>query len=472
VVLAGLPIHPGENELSVDAAEAAGVFGKRVGDTVIDHPDSPWQQKTWTVEEILPAVVYYARDAMSNYERRFPKEPWFATAIHVGDGSKPRDFVRVVQALQERRADVDQWLALLRDQIMPLGLVAQRIGISVPELMEAAVVLPDKFGPQWVEWDAAELQAWSADQARDATALVLTDSSLKTMFDLQIHEVVRAAYRLVAPRSLLVSLRRQLAEARDQVQHGRSTMTAGDIPIQLDDVPADDARLVERAARVEALMEWVVTNVVLEPRPLDSIRPDDSEPSSLREMVGRSSFDSVALSDAMAIPMYADDLGLRRLGINTEERPSSVSTISLVSVLTDASLLDAQTRDAQLVDLVVRNYRAVPPSVPLLLAAFRRIPRLPNEELRRVFATLGSNVSSPTDAAAIAATVLRSLSMEPVMLITPVRVAELALDGLAERMRPPLAAALLSRAIGDTLTFFPLELEAIRKVCARFARRY
>ena len=470
VVLAGPPIHPSENELSVDAAEAAGLLGKRVGDNVIDHPDSPWQQNTWTVEEIVPAVVHYARDAMSLYEQRFPDEPWFATAIHVGDGSKPGDFVRVIQALQERRVDVDQWLALLREQIMPLGLVAQRIGISVPELMEAAVALPDKFGPQWVEWDAPELQAWSADQARQATALILTDSSLKTMFDLQIHEVVRGKYRLVAPRSLLVGLRLQLAEARDQVEHGRSTMAAGDIPIQVDDVPAGDARLVERAARVEAVMEWVLANVVLEPRPLDSIQPEDGEPSSLREMVGRSSFDSVALSNALAIPIYADDLGLRRLGINTEERPSSVSTISLLPVLADESKLDAHSRDTQLVDLVLRNYRAVPPSVPLLLGALRRTPRLRDEELRLLFATLGSHASSPSDAAAVAATVLRSLSMGPVILIPPVRVAELALEGLAERMRRPLAAALLSRAIGDTLTFFPLELEAIRKVCARFAR--
>ena len=160
-ILAEPPFDVAHNELSVEQAADLGVLGKAVGEEIIQNPESSWQRRRWVVAEIVPAVVHFARDALAHFDQRFGNQPFLATAVHVGDGSEPADWTGVIQALVQRREHVQRAFALHRDQGMPLGLVAEQVGASVPDLMEAAATVPDAFGDLLVEWDDPNLFRWS-----------------------------------------------------------------------------------------------------------------------------------------------------------------------------------------------------------------------------------------------------------------------------------------------------------------------
>jgi tetratricopeptide (TPR) repeat protein len=468
-ILAEPPYHPGQNEISVDDARTLGLLGKRQGDVVIEHEGS-WQAKRWTVEEIIPAVVHYARDAIAQYGQRFPGEPFFATAVHVGDGSAPGDYTRVIQALGERRAQVEETIGLLREQVVPLGMVVRILGGSISDLMDTLVAAPDQLAPLWVEWDDAGLQAWSVDQARGANEVVIARSSLKTMFDVGIADTVRAGYHLVAPSSLLDELRSEVAEARDQVEHGRGTMIGGDIGIRIDDVAPGDPQLVERLRKREGMLNWVTAQVRIEARPLEWIKPEDSSPTALRQMVGKSSYDALVLATHLDATLYADDLGLRRLAL-TDRRPRSFATISLVPVLAERGLVDGATRDRLVIALAIRSYVAVPPSSGLLIGALHATPALSASDLARVFASLGRPGANPAESARIVGLVCRAAATESVRIVSAERVAELSLEALASRIPKPLAATLVEHAAAETLALLPRDLDAVRRACARFGGR-
>jgi tetratricopeptide (TPR) repeat protein len=466
-ILAEPPRHLAQDEISPEDAGHLGLLGKRIGNVVIEH-EGTWQQKRWSVVEIVPAVVFYARDALAKYEQRFPGEPFFATAVHVGDGSAPGDFAGILQALGERRAHVDQSMALLRDQILPLGMFVRLLGGSMADLMDTLMSVPEQAAPLWVEWDDAPLQAWSLEQARTAKEVVICRSALKTTFDLQFADQLVQGYDLLAPSSLVPELRAEILEARDQVEHGRSTMWSGGAGIRIDDVPAGDERLRERLRRLESILGWLLANVQIEPRPAAWIKPEDSTPTGVRQMIGKSSYDALVLSTHRGTSLFADDLGLRRFAL-VDERPRSFSSVMLLRVLAERALMSAATRDRLLSTLASRNYLAVPPSPGMLLAALHSDPPLAHADLVRVFASLSRPGVNPAGSAAVIGLICRAVALEPVQVVATEHVAELSLDALGARVPRPLAATLVERAVSETLKLLPRDLEAVRSACARFA---
>lgn len=468
-ILAEPPRHLAQDEISPEEAEHLGLLGRRRGDVITEH-EGTWQQKRWSVAEVVPAVVFYARDAIAHYEQRFPGEPFFAAAVHVGDGSAPGDFAGVLQALGERRAHVDQALALLRDQILPLGMFVRLLGTSMADLMDTLINMPEQAAPLWVEWDDAALQAWSMEQARVASEVVICRSAIKTIFDLRFADQLNAGYDLVAPSSLVPELRAEISEARDQVEHGRSMMWSGDVGIRIDDIPAGDERLRQRLRSLEEILSWVLANVRIEARPAEWIKPEDSTPTGPRHLIGKSSYDALVLATHRGTTLFADDLGLRRFAL-IDERPRSFSSITLMRILAERGLIPAATRDHLLLTLAIRNYLAVPTSPGLLLAALHSDPALAQVDLVRVFTALGRPGVNPAASAAVIGLVCRAIALEPVQIVSTERVAQLSLEALAARVPRPLAATLVDRAASETLKLLPRDLEAVRIACSRFAGR-
>jgi len=465
-ILGDPPYHPSLNEISVDDAERLGLLGKTQGQEVVEHGGS-WNERRWTVDEVIPAVVHFARDAIASFEQRFPNEPFFATSIHVGDGSAPADFTRVIQALGERRSRVEETLALLRTNPMPLGMVVRLLGGSFAELMESLIASTEDTAPLWVEWDDLSLQTWSLEHARSASQVVLTRSAIKTLFDHGLQDIVRAGFLLIAPAALLDELRTEANEARSHLEHGRSTMMGGDIGIRIDEVPAGDARLVAALGRLESELLWLTNETRIDSRPLEWIRPEDGSPTGLRQIIGKSSYDSLVLARYLNAPLYADDLGLRRLAL-ADDRPDSFSTITLLPALAERGLILGHHRDDVLVALAVRRYLAVPPSPGILIAALSSHPALEPTQQARVFATLWRPGVRPDVSAVTIAQVCRTMAMEPVQVITAARVTELGLEAVGGRVPDVLAARLVEQAASETLRLLPRDLDAVRRVCARF----
>jgi tetratricopeptide (TPR) repeat protein len=470
-ILASPPFDRLLGQIDLVDAEASGYLGKRVGDTIIKGR-AGWNEKRWVVEEIVPAVVHAARDAMVHYEERFPREPFFMTSFSLGDISSVRAFAPLIASIEARKAHINQVQALYREQILPLNLVANMLGATVGELMQDLTVTPSKFGPLVVEWVDTAGQQQSRLAALQATEVVLTRSALQTAFSFHLLERLKA-FNLVAPLSLLRELRDEERNAEKLVSKGQTMLMGGERGLTIQTLEPSDRHLVERLESIRTQLQWVEASVRIAARPLATIHPIGSSEEELRDLIGHSSADAVALVKHFNSTLYADDLGLRRILAETAgtEADRSFSTITLLPSLTERDLISADERDRLLLSLVDRNYVTVPPSVELLIAALRRISELGWTTIRRVFALLGSPGTTATEVARISAQVMKKLVTSPIHVIDFERVVELVLDGLHTRWPTPLCAHLVKTAASDELALLPQYLDVVRRVCTEFSRQ-
>ena len=467
-VLGAPPYDQAHNEMSLENAIALGIEGKGVGEEVVEHPESTWRQRRWVVEEILPAVVHFARDALAHFEQRFGNEPFLAAAIHVGDGGQPADYVGIIQVLNERRAHVSEAFALHREQGLPLGLIGRQVHASIPDLMDASSAVPDQFGQLLVEWSVPELYEWSVEQITQHTPVVMTRSAVRTVNILEMAAPISSQFELIAPRSLFQELREEVNQAREELTNGRSTIWASESGIATEDVEAGAPGLQQRLELLEREIEWTQTAVRPAARPFQFMTEDTELGGDLRTLIGRSSYDALALAAANDdARLYADDLGLRRLTLGSD-RVSSFSSFALLAKLSELGAISSLDRDQAIQTLLRRGYVATQPSASLLQAAVETVPILSSTELERIFATLGNGLVVPFQAAEIVASACRAVALAPVRRVNPGRVAELALPAIASRVTRPVAAALVDTAATEKLRLLPGDLADVRAACRRF----
>lgn len=127
VIYAEAPIDPRSHEMFLAQAESAGYVGKRVGDVIVHHAGT-WQEKRWTVAEILPAVVYVFRDIMAEYEKRFEGEPFFVRMFKMAEEPSVKDLAPIVSQLHARRRRAEEVFKIYRENVMPLGFAANMLG--------------------------------------------------------------------------------------------------------------------------------------------------------------------------------------------------------------------------------------------------------------------------------------------------------------------------------------------------------
>jgi tetratricopeptide (TPR) repeat protein len=462
------PIDPIRREMSVEEGEAAGLMGRKVGDVIVRN-EGTWQEEQWTVEEIKPAILHVAQDAMLHYEDRFPGQPFFMKGFSIGDGTSVKDLAPIIASLEERKAHVLEIFKLYREQTFPIGFVVKTLGGSIAEAMDLAITDPTGYGPLAVEWSDQAGQYESRAAATDATVIVLTRSALKTAHDLKLLDLLAEAYRLIAPLSLRDELREEVLEAEQHVTEGHSFMASRDSRLHFQELDPGHPALVERLDTLRALLAWLETNARLDPRPLPTIHPPGSREEQARDLVGHSSYDAVALTQHSNLTIYADDLGLRRF-VPKGARGRSFSTVGLLPALAERGLVTADERDRHLVDLVMRNYIVVPPSRELLEAALRRATELRRAGLVKTFGLLAGPAVAPGDAANIAGQVIKSLATASVQVVGITEVVELALEAMATRWPRRLSSQLLERVAAAELALMPQQFESVREACAMFAR--
>jgi hypothetical protein len=264
-----------------------------------------------------------------------------------------------------------------------------------------------------------------------------------------------------------VELEIALRDAAERRRKGASTTYLGDDgrPI-VDDIPANDPRLVTQEETAQRVCDWVTANVTVVPRPLELL---PLEESAVRGQVGASSYDGLELATARGIPLYADDLGLRRFRLSG--RPmQSFSTVTLLPALVARGILEAAARDNLLVRLVGENHAHVRPTVDLITAALGRSPKLPPGELRRVFDLLGNPGLTLPDAAAIAIAVVRREAMQRVHRHSLAKLTELAMDGMGQQWPATSVAAAIQSVARGQLGLLPQHLETVEKTGRDWAR--
>ncbi len=461
------PFDPLHGQISLADAQAMGLIGKRVGDTIASGRLN-WNEKRFIVEEIKPAVVSAAQDAMSHFEDRFPQEPFFMTGFSLGDLSSVGTFAPLIASLEARKAHARTVQALYREHLFPLEVIARMLSIGVSELMRAMTTSPHEFGLLMVEWMDAAGQQQSRLAALRADEVVLTRSALQTAHELQILDRL-SSLKIIAPRSLLRELRDEVKEAAHLVSSGQRMLAGGEQGFGIHDLEPGHPFLVERSKKAHAQLQWLEASVRVVSRPLATINQIGSREEEIRDTLGHSSADARALAQHSGSALYADDLGLRRI-LDQSQGARSFSTITLLPVLAERGLISSDECSRMLLSLVARHYAAVLPSVELLLAALRERAAFGWANVKKVFDLLGGASVSAAESANIAVQVMKKLVVAPVQVIDIERVVELALEGLRGRWPVPLCVQLVRAAANNEFYLLPQYLELITRVSARYLK--
>lgn len=456
------------HEITASEAAAKDLLAKSAGDESIDVSPSG-RQRRWHVDEVKPAVIAAAQDIVAHFNERFPDERFLAEQVDLSDGQGGLDLVPMIEQLSDRRSWVREVLRQQREQVLPLGFVAGRIGVGVADLIEGFQGDDDEFGPLLVESPSADDQRDAVVCARQAAAIVLTRSALQTASGFGLLDHLANHYQLIAPRALETELRRELAERQSLVDSGWKH--AGVSPaglLSFDELPAGNEVLVQRRDEVAELLSWARAHVTFRPRPLRLIPALGSQLAELRDALGQSSFDSSALAVAEGLPLYVDDLGLRRRMFDT--RPASFSTITLIEAWTEDGTFTGKDADRLTVRLAANNYAWVRPSMRFVRTAM--VASLSGVQARRAFRTLACPTIPIGQVADMVIRVARDDALAQLSVISLPKLLGRSMEGMRNGWSPLPVSAAMRRAADNHFDLMPGQRSVVDRATTQFLQRY
>jgi len=269
---------------------------------------------------------------------------------------------------------------------------------------------------------------------------------------------------------LVWQLRMEIAEAREAVSKGRSTMMLAAFGPHIQDVPSNDPRLAQALEAAEESLDWVNSRARKDPRPYKAVFEPGSAMEELRERIGPASFDALALAEAGVGALYADDLGLRRYTIGGGQRVDSFSSVSLLHALASKGSLASAARDRHLADLTLGGFAFIPPSEGTLDEAIRRMPGLGSDGFARLLSPLGGPLVTAYEAGALAAHAVRTAATATIQTVAVELVAETAIRAMANRWHQAVAARLVQQHSERELRLLhPQYLKGVTRICTQLA---
>lgn len=463
------PFDLRHGELSVKQAKDFGLLGKRVGDTITIG--TGWVAKEYKVTELIPARVQLARDALHHYEERFNQsDGFFVSGFSVGDLNSVRDLAPFIASTHERETRAKMAFEAYGAHVFPLGFVGTLLGKSLSDVIDALNTEAASDQVVFVEWADATGQDDSLRAAVDAEEIILARSALHTTFKLGIEDNL-LKFRILVPTSLVRELRIESEEARKNEEEGLSLIAAGAVGLQMQDLPPQHPVLTNRRTLLERQLRWVTEHASVVPRPLETIEPLESQREHLREIIGASSADSVALARHAGLGIYADDLGLRRI-LDTAPKARSFSTPALLAALAERGHIAPDYRDRALLKLLKSGYAIIAPTPSLLHLALRESSDHGYATTRRAFALLAAARLTPRDAANIAAILFRMIATSVVRTADIEFAAQLVLDAMVLKFPFGVCAQAVHDASRVTLRLLPNDLQDVQKVIARFVNAH
>ncbi|MEX2302451.1 MAG: hypothetical protein WD733_16030 [Bryobacterales bacterium] len=164
--------------------------------------------------------------------------------------------------------------------------------------------------------------------------------------------------------------------------------------------------------------------------------------------------------------LYADDLGLRKVGNGLGL--SSFSTVSLIQVLAEEGALGAHERDKLLVSLAERHYVSIELSPEMLIEALA--PGRPLQATRDVFSLLAAPTLDVHTSARTLVRAVKNVALQDIKTTTAGRVVREGLEAMAVSFQRQAVAQAVARAANADLALLPRELQSVKGACAELLR--
>ncbi len=398
---------PQADEFTPDSTAVRDIVDLRAGDTIIRQQGTE-RETEFTVRESKTLFVHIFQDLLINYHRRHPD----SLAIQgvrlpeetIGSAEDP-----LLRSVMERRELAEAVLDIYRRHEPPLGSVAARLGVGIGDVYAEISRRPDlKLSSEYpfpVEFAAA------TKLASDSERILLTRSALITVAELELHPLFEEGSRsMLVPQSLLDELQMELQVLGSHAEAGSQHLVAG---------PGGSFAMVERTPReireeqrrIESCIDWVRETCRVEPVPSESI---DETFRSVREQLGNSTADTYLIALEMSVPVYADDLGIRRLELSPfNDKCEGFSTAALIWGLLRVDGIDEERGLDVLVELVRRDHYFVPVNAAMLKRALEKTGYQVDDGILKLFDRLRGTHSATGAAISVAAELLCEIALSP-----------------------------------------------------------
>jgi tetratricopeptide (TPR) repeat protein len=365
-----------QEEIKANGDLAKRLIGAKKGQT-IRLTAGHIEDVEYEILDVQSKYVHAFQETLTGFATWFPEENSLQRMT-----VKDNDFVRLFSVLDARNAVVGQLTAAYKAVRLGLGAVAHLAGVS--EIDVWASMASSNEGAVLAGSGSADDNQAESDAVAQSNGLILDLSAILTVDYLGIGDVLSKGFdRLCVAQSVLDHLQEQIL--REEI----GPSTAGTLGKHGEHYTRSEITPEQQAAhlaKLRGLRDFVLnkTTVVSMPAALDFRR---SEIEDFEQALGESGFGSVLAARSLKLPLFADDLFLRRFAKVTW----SVNGVWSQQVLLDLrrrGQLDEPTYHRLVVQLAVANYAFLSIDARGLLQLLRDEEFKLNPRVTRVFQLL------------------------------------------------------------------------------------
>lgn len=426
-----------DDEISSTHELWARLVGRRVGEQ-IDLGSGPGLSRRAGVVEIVPKATFRFRDAMSQWQYRFPEhqELWM---VRVGDDETGTfDPSQLLEVGRARRDQVKHVEGVYQAQRVPLAMLGRALGTDVFRGTLHAAFTPG-LRIRCCLGSAEERDA--AIASLDAASEIVVDgTALATLYALDLVDALSNTGKRILVGHALMSVVRAFSHDARTTERASASMGVTDsgpvLHVYTDGVKENyRVRTATFTARVE--------EVAVAAPSLELAGMNGDKRRQLGEVFDETTLDALAIASVPGRVIWTDDFVVASLGRSELGTTSTWTQAVLLWLLQRGLLTETRYTEAS-ARLVALGYTFTSLS-PAVLAQAARLAswNADASPLREVVAQLGHAEARPEDGAQLGALLVRDAFTEPL----PIEA--------RQRLLFAVCATLAARSDGDrTLAFF------------------
>lgn len=432
---------------------AALLLGKAVDDEILLEHGSINERRARLVDVKSIYVWQFQRILEGSGHPLAPRGIWRVN-LPLEDPAVVADLGEVAAPLAERARMAQRMYEMHRDQLVPLGAIAQIMAVHTADLYNAYT-----SGGYRLEVETGNPAAYQGAIARlgHGEGVVLARSFLETADRLGLLPLLPTAHaHLVVPRSLCDELNAEIREERDkEAAGGQSTIALVNGAMSVHKSKPEAAHA--QAERLARLSSWVEANCEILPRPPEATTAEIEEN---RHRVGASSVDCVWLATHHGLVLLVDDVGLRLYQFAGAGRADGCSTAPWLRFACAQGHISNDNRSHYIAQLLELRHHFVSVDAEDVIAALRRSAFRMEGDVLVLINTLRDSSVSIESAAHVVAVAARLLAIDSLGDFALKPFLRAALDALADgrtmqELRDPLVGAFAS-----ALALLPHALQA------------
>ncbi len=295
-------LHRDRGEIAPTDPLAERLLGRTVGDRIVVR-DVPLEDQTeCEIIEIQTKYVRAFQETIENFGKWFPDDPSLQR-VPVSE----EDVSHVLAAVDARHRHIEDVMSAYREKLLPLGVVAQMTGSSLPDTYIGMLQSP--LIPVLAAAGSQEEQAAAGVALEHTDELVLEMTGLMTFVALKLEPELLANARVVIPQSLIDALTDELLVKRSMPTPAGTLTKQGD---QLVHIEVSREIYEESLSQLETIRDRLLEAASVVPT-REALSLPHGKYAELAELLTAQAVDSALLAMAREAPLLSDDLGLKRL---------------------------------------------------------------------------------------------------------------------------------------------------------------